>query len=147
MVDKGRRGGRPLTGLTGALNSSVGSSGAPAPRRGAHFESLSRALIDAQAPVLAADVPVEHQGSERKAGAQGEQRRTEHPRPHPPRTVLLRGGEQRLLRRCGGVLRGRRARPRRRRGGPAPAARGGGGGAPRIEVCPPAALLVLWSRP
>src|SRR2546429_4367037 len=75
MVDEGRRGGCPLTGLTGALNPSLGSSGAPAPRRGAHFESLTRGLIDAQTPVLAADVPVEHQGPERKAGAQGEQRR------------------------------------------------------------------------
>src|SRR5438105_9345489 len=57
MVDDGRRGGCPLTGLTGALNPSLGSSGAPAPRRGAHFESLARGSIDAQTPVLAADVP------------------------------------------------------------------------------------------
>jgi len=37
MVDGGDAAAVPLTGLTGALNSSLGSSGTLEPRRGAHF--------------------------------------------------------------------------------------------------------------
>src|SRR5256885_11396907 len=48
MVDGGDAAAVPLTGLTGALIASLGSSGAPAPRRGAHFESLPRTLRPAR---------------------------------------------------------------------------------------------------
>src|SRR5256885_16524720 len=57
MVDGGDAAAVPLTGLTGALIASLGSSGAPAPRRGAHFESLPRTLRPARlAPQIACAV-------------------------------------------------------------------------------------------